>query len=169
MNTALDEGMLGRILAAAFERPVGGISPEILKDPLTGVYNQRGFEILAAHAIRKTIRRAGRMILLRVREERLDAIRRENGVDAANAHLCTLGAVLQNSFRGSDLVARLDNDEFCVLAVDAAVESAGMLRQRIVRRAELARESAAWRQPLRLQIEDRFWSANGEAPIEELF
>ena len=88
MNTAHQTGMLERILTVAFERPVAASSPEILKDPLTGVYNQRGFEILAAHAIRKAICKSGRMMLLRVREERLDAIRRESGADAANALLC---------------------------------------------------------------------------------
>lgn len=169
MNAALETEMLERILAVAFARPAGAGPPEVLKDPLTGVYNQRGFEILAAHTIRKAMRQAGRMMLLRVRAERLDALRRESGPEAANALLGTLGAVLRGSFRGTDLVARMDDDEFCVLAVDAAEDSAALLRQRMVKRAELATRSAAWRQPLALHIEDRFWSAGGEAPIEGLF
>jgi len=169
VNTAHQTGMLERILTVAFERPVAATSPEILKDPLTGVYNQRGFEILAAHAIRKAIRKSGRMILLRVREERLDVIRRESGADAANALLCTLGAVLHGCFRGTDLVARLDNDEFYVLAVDAIEDSAPMLRQRILKRAELATHAVSWRNDMTLHIEERFWSADGEDPIEGLF
>lgn len=169
MTTEQQTGMLERILTVAFEKPVAANSPEILKDPLTGVYNQRGFEILVAHAIRKAIRKAGRMVLLRVGEQRLAEIRRESGTEAADALLCTLGAVLHGCFRSTDLVARLDDDEFYVLALDAQEESAPLLRQRILKRLELATEMISWRHGLSLRIEDRFWSADGEDPIEGLF
>jgi diguanylate cyclase (GGDEF)-like protein len=105
-----------------------------LTDELTGLYNRRGFMALAERQL-KLARRSGRGMLLFVMDvDRLKKINDEFGHFAGDCVLKGTAAVLEETFRDSDVVARLGGDEFAVLAIEAAGQSEASIRTRLFER-----------------------------------
>jgi diguanylate cyclase (GGDEF)-like protein len=89
-----------------------------LTDELTGLYNRRGFLLLAEHELEAARRRQSRCLLLYAD---LDYLKQENdrlGHAAGDALLVDAARLLRTVFRTTDVVARLGGDEFVVLACD---------------------------------------------------
>jgi diguanylate cyclase (GGDEF)-like protein/PAS domain S-box-containing protein len=92
-------------------------------DPLTGLYNRRGFNTLAQQLL-KQARRARRSFLIFVVD--LDGLKQINdtyghleGDQAVNA----TAMILKDTFRASDVVARFGGDEFAVAVIEDDSES----------------------------------------------
>lgn len=89
-----------------------------LVDPLTGIYNRRGFTALATH-VREIARRQQRPVhLLLIDLDRFKRINDTFGHAVGDAALVEFGHILTATFRKSDVVARTGGDEFCVLLVE---------------------------------------------------
>jgi diguanylate cyclase (GGDEF)-like protein/PAS domain S-box-containing protein len=102
-----------------------------LFDELTGLYNRRGFLILAEQQL-KTAQRQGQGTLLLFAD--LDGMKGINdtlGHKWGDAALKETAALFRESSRGSDLVARLGGDEFAVLAVGSIHEGEKAIVSRI--------------------------------------
>jgi diguanylate cyclase (GGDEF)-like protein len=102
-----------------------------LTDELTGVYNRRGFMALGERQL-KLGRRSGRGMLLFMMD--LDHLKRINdsfGHFEGDRALKQTAAVLEESFRDSDVVARLGGDEFAVLAIEATGHSEVTIKTRL--------------------------------------
>jgi diguanylate cyclase (GGDEF)-like protein/PAS domain S-box-containing protein len=101
-----------------------------LIDPLTGIYNRRGFFLLAEQALRSAARHQRPSLLCFFDLNGLKEINDELGHDQGDEALYDMAEVLRGVFRSSDIVGRLGGDEFVVLAEgDASAEPA--LRQRV--------------------------------------
>ncbi|MCI0402466.1 MAG: diguanylate cyclase [Acidobacteria bacterium] len=90
-----------------------------LVDELTGLYNRRGFLVLAEQQ-QKIGRRTRRGFLLFFLD--LDGLKEINdnfGHKEGDHAIVKASEVLKEAFRGSDIIARLGGDEFAVLAVEA--------------------------------------------------
>jgi diguanylate cyclase (GGDEF)-like protein len=86
-----------------------------LTDPLTGLYNRRGFFLLAEQHV-KLARRAGREVILVIAD--LDGLKEINdtlGHQAGDQALVDTADVLRTTFRESDIIARMGGDEFAIL------------------------------------------------------
>jgi len=91
-----------------------------LTDELTGLYNRRGFMAMAERQLRLG-RRTGRgMLLFMMDVDGLKQINDAFGHSEGDVALKHVSAVLEQTFRDSDVVARLGGDEFAVLAIEAA-------------------------------------------------
>jgi diguanylate cyclase (GGDEF)-like protein len=101
-----------------------------LIDPLTGIYNRRGFFLLAEQALRSAARHQRPYLLCFFDLDGLKEINDELGHDQGDEALYDIAEVLRSVFRSSDIIGRLGGDEFVVLAEgDASAEPA--LRQRV--------------------------------------
>jgi len=90
-----------------------------LIDELTGLYNRRGFLVLARQQL-KHIQRTNRHTLLVFAD--VDGLKRINdayGHCEGDRVLKETASVLRKTFRDSDIIARLGGDEFVILAQDA--------------------------------------------------
>jgi diguanylate cyclase (GGDEF)-like protein len=90
-----------------------------LTDELTGLHNRRGFQLLAEQALRHADRHDIDCWLMFMD---LDGLKRVNdalGHEAGDAMIRHAAAVLRQTCRASDVLARIGGDEFCVLALDA--------------------------------------------------
>jgi diguanylate cyclase (GGDEF)-like protein len=86
-----------------------------LIDPLTGLYNRRGFTALATH-LREIARRQQRPVqVLLIDLDRFKKINDSFGHAVGDKALVEFAQILTATFRKSDLVARTGGDEFCVL------------------------------------------------------
>ncbi|HLO13239.1 MAG TPA: diguanylate cyclase [Anaerolineales bacterium] len=90
-----------------------------LTDELTGLSNRRGFMILAT-ALMKFARRAGHpLCLLYIDMDSLKSINDNYGHTTGDMALTHFANILTETFRDSDVVARMGGDEFVVLTIDA--------------------------------------------------
>jgi diguanylate cyclase (GGDEF)-like protein len=85
-----------------------------LTDELTGLYNRRGFMLLASQDL-KVVQRSGRRGLVIYID--LDGLKQTNDVSghaAGDRLITTTASVLRTCARGADITARLGGDEFVV-------------------------------------------------------
>ena len=90
-----------------------------LRDPLTGLYNRRGFWLLAEQSLRLAKRNGRESVLLLADVDRLKAINDTHGHLVGDQALCAVARAFVAAMRESDIVARLAGDEFVALAVEA--------------------------------------------------
>jgi diguanylate cyclase (GGDEF)-like protein len=100
-----------------------------LTDELTGLYNRRGFLLLAERELTSARRRQSRSLLLYADLDYLKLANDRFGHAAGDAMLVDAANVLKSVFRATDVVARLGGDEFVVLACD--YDSSEEVRQRL--------------------------------------
>jgi len=103
-----------------------------LFDELTGLYNRRGFLLLAEEQL-SLARRARRNNLMLFYAD-LDGLKQINdhlGHSAGDEAIVTAARTLDKTFRTSDIKARLGGDEFVVLAVEADENIAQTLLARL--------------------------------------
>ena len=139
-----------------------------LIDDLTGLYNRRGFTELGEQHL-TLARRTGRAVVLVYMDlDDLKTINDTLGHLAGDEALMTVADVLQETFRQSDILARIGGDEFAVMALEASEENEEQLLERLQRRLhEVNQESNA---PYRLSISAgaaRF-AGDREASLEDL-
>ncbi len=105
-----------------------------LVDALTDLHNRRGFFHLASQQLKVASRTGQPMLLLFIDIDGLKTINDGLGHNEGDQALKDAAEVLRGAFRESDITARIGGDEFAVLALDAAAESRGYLRERIAER-----------------------------------
>jgi diguanylate cyclase (GGDEF)-like protein len=89
-----------------------------LTDELTGKNNRRGFMIHAEELLKFARRASYQLCLLYLDLDHLKQINDTFGHAAGDAALRDTARILSETFRESDIVARLSGDEFAVLALD---------------------------------------------------
>ncbi len=110
--------LLARAIAYAVERQklLCEIRALALIDELTGLYNRRGFATLGGHELRVAARQRRPVWLLFADLDGMKRINDSLGHAAGDRALIEAAAVLKETFRESDTVARVGGDEFAVLA-----------------------------------------------------
>lgn len=88
-----------------------------LTDELTGLYNRRGFFTLAEQHTRMANRNKNRVYVLYADMDNLKMINDTYGHHEGDAALIVTANILKNSFRDSDIIARIGGDEFVVMPI----------------------------------------------------
>lgn len=102
-----------------------------LTDALTGLSNRRGFMILAT-ALLKFARRAGHpLCLLYIDMDSLKSINDNFGHTAGDTALTHFANILTDTFRDSDVIARMGGDEFVVLTIDTRESAITSIQARL--------------------------------------
>ena len=89
-----------------------------LVDELTGLYNRRGFMTLARHQQKISVRTGKKMLFFYADVDDFKKINDNYGHDAGDAALIATAKILKETFRSSDITARMGGDEFVVLALE---------------------------------------------------
>jgi len=89
-----------------------------LKDDLTGLFNRRGLLKQAAPYFDFARRQKEKLLLLFIDLDGMKRINDEFGHNEGDNALIDTAALLNHSFRSSDIIARLGGDEFTVLVTD---------------------------------------------------
>jgi diguanylate cyclase (GGDEF)-like protein len=121
-----------------------------LVDDLTGLYNRRGFLTLATRDLRLA-RRGNETLLVAFADlDDLKGVNDTAGHAVGDRALRDTAALLRQTFRDSDLAARIGGDEYAVLVRHAGPESAGLLAGRLKRQVRDFNRRAA--RPYQLSI-----------------
>ncbi len=86
----------------------------VLRDEATRLFNQRGFYMLAEHALRLAKRSDVPFSVLFVELANLAEIHEQHGPEATAASLAEAGEILRATFRESDIKGRIGADEFAI-------------------------------------------------------
>jgi diguanylate cyclase (GGDEF)-like protein/PAS domain S-box-containing protein len=121
-----------------------------LLDELTGLYNRRGLSILAKHQLKIAERGKRRMVLLFADLDNLKQINDTFGHSEGDRALIEAADVLRETFRESDIVARVGGDEFVVLAVETNGFPAEVLATRLQKSLEA--RNAKGERPYKLSL-----------------
>jgi two-component system, cell cycle response regulator len=89
-----------------------------LVDPLTGLYNREGFQTFAEQHLKTARRDNHAFFVFFAVLDGLEIINEKFGKPEGNQAILTTAAVLRESFRTSDVIARLGPDQFAIIAPD---------------------------------------------------
>jgi len=104
---------------------------EALMDPLTGLVNRRGWELLLDREEQRCRRYGALASVLIIDLDGLKAVNDTAGHAAGDTMLRTAADVLRDAVRSADIVARLGGDEFAVLSVETDLPAAHTERARL--------------------------------------
>jgi diguanylate cyclase (GGDEF)-like protein len=102
-----------------------------LNDELTGLYNRRGFFTLAEQKLKAANRIKKGMLLLFADVDDLKVINDTFGHLEGDQALIDTANILKETFRESDIIARIGGDEFVILAIETSDSSAETLNIRL--------------------------------------
>ena len=134
-----------------------------LIDGLTELYNRRGFNELGEQNLKLADRSARSASLIYVDIDRFKTINDTLGHHVGDRALLVVADTLRDTFRRSDLIARMSGDEFAVLAFETSEENAETLVERL--RTELTRVNATTRERFQLSVSIGLARYDGEDAV----
>jgi diguanylate cyclase (GGDEF)-like protein len=134
-STSDDElGRLERVLVQTGRR-VGELQGELRRmgtiDALTRLMNRRGFLPTAEHQLKVALRTHTPIALMFLDLDGLKLVNDSLGHSAGDGMITEGAFVLRETFRASDLIARMGGDEFCVLFAAETYHSAKIALARL--------------------------------------
>ena len=130
-------------------------------DSLTGLYNLRGFDLVAGQTIAQARRSKQSIGLIFCDVDDLKSINDELGHAEGDRALVDATSILQSTLRNADVIARMGGDEFVVLTVDGGHDALRQLDQRLQEGFELF--NASQDRPYRLSMSSgTAWCAPGD-------
>ena len=101
-----------------------------LRDELSGLYNRRGFFTLAEQGLKTAQRMGIEMLLIFGDLDNMKKINDTFGHKEGDQALVDASQILRETFRESDIIARIGGDEFAILAMNRLETSAEKLISR---------------------------------------
>ena len=132
------------------------------------MYNRRGFILLAEQEVKLAHRKKRSMLLFFGDVDNLKTINDTHGHAQGDLALKEVSAVLKKSFREADILARFGGDEFMVLAVDASMESADVLTNRIQSFLERSNQQGDWPYQLSLSLGIAYYDPEAPCKVSEM-
>ena len=166
-TTIIGAGILLVILAWYIHSMETEIRNLSLRDPLTGLYNSRGFSLLAEQALRLARRSQLPFSALYIDLDNLKQVNDAHGHAMGSSFLAETGQLLKATFRESDVMARIGGDEFVVVGYFNRV-SVSIAAQRLAAACAAKNASSAAPLPLSLSIGYVTASENGNESLKEL-
>jgi diguanylate cyclase (GGDEF)-like protein len=163
----IDPRNLDRALRAALERNTFEGLADLLRDPLTGLYTRDGFLTMGGRCQKEAHRTGGTMVLLCALVENLGELRAEFGPGDADSTLSHTAKILARCCRRTDLVARIGEAQFAMLAIDAIAPTASVLRLRVEKHLEMHNQTRPPGGHIKLAMSVGTWAAEDRRPFAE--
>jgi two-component system cell cycle response regulator len=138
-----------------------------LTDDLTGLYNRRRFFVLTEQYLKVAIRTKKRLLLLFIDMDDLKWINDHYGHNEGDQALKDLAKILKQTFRESDIIARIGGDEFVVLFVSTD-ENSERLLTRLHENLKDYNDQKSRRYPLSISVGTAQFDPENPISIDEL-
>lgn len=154
--------------AIARHRRIGELQALSQTDELTGLYNRRAFMTLGSHQIKIARRQEHAVTLAFADLDGLKAINDKCGHMWGDFALKDISTVLKNTFRESDVIARIGGDEFAMLWISPSPPTSENLHARL--KAGLDAYAVSETRPYRLSLSIGFshYPGASEASLEDM-
>ncbi|NPV87487.1 MAG: sensor domain-containing diguanylate cyclase [Anaerolineae bacterium] len=113
------------------------LQKQALHDELTGLYNRRGFFMLAEQQLKISKRLMTPFHLIFIDMDRLKVINDTFGHQEGDQALIDAANVLRQTFRASDIIARIGGDEFVVIVTTASENSLDIVMERLTKNIDM--------------------------------
>jgi len=138
-----------------------------LTDDLTGLYNRRRFFVLTEQYLKVAFRTKKRLLLLFIDMDDLKWINDNHGHNEGDQALVEFANILKQSFRESDIIARIGGDEFVVLFVSTD-ENSERLFARLHENLKDYNDQRSRRYPLSISVGTAEFDPESPVSIDEL-
>ncbi len=139
-----------------------------ITDELTGLHNRRGFFTLAGQQVKISDRSEKGMVLVSVYMDNLMEINDSLGHGEGDLALIEVASVLKESFRGSDIIARIGGDEFAVLQTGALPTTQEVLTKRLEKNLSIRNAAKDRKYMLSISVGVSYYDPHSPRSLEEL-
>jgi diguanylate cyclase (GGDEF)-like protein/PAS domain S-box-containing protein len=139
-----------------------------LTDSLTGLYNRRGFFTLADQQLKLSDRQKKGMILISADLDYLKRINDDLGHQEGDKILIETAFILRQTFRESDIIARVGGDEFVILASETPSDNFTALITRLNTNIDSYNKASEKNYKLSLSIGIAHYKSGSHRTIDEL-
>ena len=126
-------GVFTQYFINSHKRMAAEIHSLSITDQLTGLYNRRGFTLLADQQtkIAERTKEGSLLMLLFADLDKMKSINDNLGHTKGDTALIEVASILKEVFRESDIIARIGGDEFAVLGIIAQKSSLRVFESRL--------------------------------------
>ncbi len=165
-----DSEMLVRSIHYAIERQrlVRELQTLSIRDSLTGLHNRRSFFAMVEHHKQMSRRSKKGFFIFFADVDDLKKINDTFGHPEGDRALAGISDVLRNTFRDSDIVARIGGDEFAVLALEDKQDAAEILAVRLRKNLQAYQEKKRLKYPLSLSLGSAYYNPESPVTVEAL-
>jgi diguanylate cyclase (GGDEF)-like protein/PAS domain S-box-containing protein len=139
-----------------------------LTDELTGLYNRRGLLALAEQHLRIAHRLKKGVFMLYADLDNLKVINDTFGHKEGDRALMEIAYVLRDSFRESDIIARIGGDEFVVLPVGSTEASVELIKERLGKKLDAHNAGIKREYELSVSVGIPYYDPEHPSSVEEL-
>lgn len=139
-----------------------------LTDELTQIYNRRGFLLLAEEHVRLALRRRQGFWLFVMDLDGLKKINDALGHPEGDRAIMRAARLLEDSFRKSDILARIGGDEFAALAIESVPTSLPAILQHFQEQVDRQNLEKASDYKISMSIGATFFDPNEPCSVEDL-
>ncbi len=139
-----------------------------ITDQLTGLHNRRGFLSLAGQQLKLAERNKNGMLLFFADLDGLKWINDTLGHEEGDRALTEAATVLKETFRTSDIIARMGGDEFAALAVDITAASSAIFTDRLQSLVETRNNQENRKYRLSISVGCSYYDPEHPCSIDEL-
>ena len=145
---------LGSVLrdVTDFTKVEEALSEIALVDELTGLYNRRGFKLLADQKLIRIMGQGQIPILVFVDLDKMKNINDKYGHDSGDLALKTTANILRESFRDEDIIGRWGGDEFVAMVSVKKENDTKIIKTRIRQYQEFHNENDGYEFKLSLSV-----------------
>jgi diguanylate cyclase (GGDEF)-like protein len=168
-EVALAERTAGQVaLALQKVNLLDVISKLAITDELTGLYNRRGFVLMADQYLKQACQSEKPILLFYLDMDELKGINDRLGHQYGDSALIEAAGLIRRIFRSSDVIARVGGDEFCILVVDSSSSDARKIIKRFKSSVDKLNSRFSHPYQLSLSVGYTSWNSNQPCSIEEL-
>jgi diguanylate cyclase (GGDEF)-like protein len=137
-------------------------------DELTGLYNRRGFFTLTEQLVKLSNRQKNIFYLLFADLDNLKEINDIYGHEAGDQVLIETAKIFRDSFRDSDIIARIGGDEFVVVPAGTTESGAAITTARLYQNVALYNSEKKRPYALSISVGMAKYDANSPCSLDEL-
>jgi diguanylate cyclase (GGDEF)-like protein len=139
-----------------------------ITDPLTGLHNRRGFLSLAGQQLKLSDRNKRGVLLYFADLDGLKWINDTLGHEEGDEALIEAATVLKETFRASDIIARLGGDEYAALAIDITNANTEIFTSRLQSLIDTRNNQENRRYRLSISVGCSYYDPENPCSLDEL-
>ncbi|MEE9523905.1 MAG: diguanylate cyclase [Thermodesulfovibrionales bacterium] len=139
-----------------------------ITDDLTGIYNRRGFFTLINQQMKMAIRRKRGLFIVYADVDKLKGINDSYGHSDGDQALIDAANVLKETYRDSDVIARIGGDEFVVVPIETTEDKFENITDRLKEKVVMFNDSGLRRYKLSMSIGVAYFDPESPATVDEL-
>ena len=139
-----------------------------LHDELTGLYNRRGFFTLAEHLLKTAKRQQKGLFILYCDLDNLKGINDVLGHQKGDWALIDTANILKETFRGSDIIARIGGDEFVVMPIETEGDNLATVVNRLRKVVEIDNTKSIRDYKISISTGAAYFNPGAPCTIDEL-